>query len=236
MLLFRTATRQICRRMGYFATFMARPALKGYYASGWHLHQSLVERRKRANCSCRKSGSEDCCRRSAAAFLGGLLHYAVPRPSSRRRPSTAIAASAQTRSRRTAPPGPTTTAAPCSACWAAPGDPATRIENRIGEPAANPYLFIMSQIVAGLAGIDAETRSRGLPTTSPMPPSARCCRRAWRRRSMRWRRSRCSAPQLGDIFVDYFVKLKRTEVGRYQRRCEESGVGGQRRTERMGAE
>src|SRR5262245_34633038 len=29
-LLFRTATRQICRRMGHFATFMARPALKGY--------------------------------------------------------------------------------------------------------------------------------------------------------------------------------------------------------------
>src|ERR671925_1860538 len=42
-LLFRTATRQICRRLGYFATFMARPALKGYYASGWHLHQSLAE-------------------------------------------------------------------------------------------------------------------------------------------------------------------------------------------------
>ena len=42
-MLFRTATRQICRRMGYFATFMARPALKGYYSSGWHLHQSLVD-------------------------------------------------------------------------------------------------------------------------------------------------------------------------------------------------
>ena len=42
-MLFRTATRQICRRMGYFATFMARPALKSYYSSGWHLHQSLVD-------------------------------------------------------------------------------------------------------------------------------------------------------------------------------------------------
>src|SRR5580704_3278963 len=43
VVLFRTATRQICRRMGHFATFMCRPALKGYYASGWHLHQSLVD-------------------------------------------------------------------------------------------------------------------------------------------------------------------------------------------------
>ncbi len=41
--LFRTATRQLCRRMGYLASFMCRPALKGYYSSGWHLHQSLFE-------------------------------------------------------------------------------------------------------------------------------------------------------------------------------------------------
>ena len=41
-LLFRTAARQICRRLGYVATFMARPGIK-YCASGWHLHQSLVD-------------------------------------------------------------------------------------------------------------------------------------------------------------------------------------------------
>ena len=34
------------------------------------------------------------------------------------------------------------------------GDPATRIENRVGEPAANPYLYAASQIIAGLAGIE----------------------------------------------------------------------------------
>src|ERR1700680_3792111 len=32
VLLFRTATRQVCRRLGYFATFLARPALQGYIA------------------------------------------------------------------------------------------------------------------------------------------------------------------------------------------------------------
>ena len=35
-----------------------------------------------------------------------------------------------------------------------PGDPATRLENRSGEPAANPYLYIASQLVSGLDGID----------------------------------------------------------------------------------
>ena len=35
----------------------------------------------------------------------------------------------------------------------APGDPATRIENRLGEPAANPYLYLAAQIYAGLDGM-----------------------------------------------------------------------------------
>src|SRR5207248_4126073 len=35
-----------------------------------------------------------------------------------------------------------------------PGDPGTRLENRIGEPAANPYLYMASQIVTGLDGME----------------------------------------------------------------------------------
>src|SRR3954465_7055885 len=35
-----------------------------------------------------------------------------------------------------------------------PGDRGTRIENRIGEPSANPYLYIASQIHAGLDGLE----------------------------------------------------------------------------------
>ena len=31
---------------------------------------------------------------------------------------------------------------------------------------------------------------------------------------------------LGDVFIDYYVKLKRTEAGRYQRFLEESGASG----------
>src|SRR5262245_63338360 len=34
-----------------------------------------------------------------------------------------------------------------------PGSPATRLENRVGEPAANPYLYVASQIYSGLDGI-----------------------------------------------------------------------------------
>ena len=43
------------------------------------------------------------------------------------------------------------------------GDPATRVENRIGDPAANPYFYMASQALAGLDGV-----ARGL---APPPPT-----------------------------------------------------------------
>ena len=62
------------------------------------------------------------------------------------------------------------------------GDAATRIENRIGEPAANPYLYIASQIHAGLDGI-----RHGLqppwPAPRPMPKAWSASRPHWAMRS-----------------------------------------------------
>ncbi len=41
MILLRGAVKQVCRRMGLLASFMAKPALPNVYSCGWHLHQSL---------------------------------------------------------------------------------------------------------------------------------------------------------------------------------------------------
>src|SRR5215475_33237 len=49
MMLFRSAVKQICRRQGCHATFMARPKIANALSSGWHLHQSLRDRRSGAN-------------------------------------------------------------------------------------------------------------------------------------------------------------------------------------------
>ncbi|MEP6149441.1 MAG: hypothetical protein ABJ201_18645, partial [Nisaea sp.] len=43
MILFRSMVKQVCRRAGLHATFMCRPKFKDAMASGWHLHQSLVD-------------------------------------------------------------------------------------------------------------------------------------------------------------------------------------------------
>ncbi|MFP6746387.1 MAG: glutamine synthetase, partial [Alphaproteobacteria bacterium] len=44
MVLFRAMVKQVCRRHGWYATFMCRPRFDAAMASGWHLHQSLVDR------------------------------------------------------------------------------------------------------------------------------------------------------------------------------------------------
>ena len=213
ILLFRTATRQVCRRLGYFATVMARPALKGYYASGWHLHQSLVDSASRANLFMPKEAGGPLSP-TGLAYLAGLLDYAVS--------GAAFATPTVNGYRRFRP----NSLAPDRATWACDhrgamvrvlggaGDAATRLENRAGEPAANPYLYILSQIVAGSAGIESGSRPPpsddapyaaerpALPKTLPDALDALDREPLFRR-------------ELGDTFIDYFVKLKRMEAGRY---------------------
>ena len=69
MMLFRSAVKQICRRQGYHASFMCRPKVPNVMSSGWHLHQSLRDRRTGANAFVAHDDGR--CRRSAAHFLGG---------------------------------------------------------------------------------------------------------------------------------------------------------------------
>src|SRR5262249_20098724 len=148
--LFRTATRQICRHMGYFATFMARPALKSYYSSGWHLHQSLTDLSGRNLLMPERADPP--LSALGMRYLGGLMQHAGA--------CTAFATPTVNGYRRYRP----NSLAPDRATWChdhrgvmvrvlgGAGDAATRLENRVGEPAANPYLFIASPIAAGRRG------------------------------------------------------------------------------------
>src|SRR5262249_4424075 len=49
MVLFRSAVKQVAARHGYHATFMCRPHLPNVMSSGWHLHQSLRDRKTGRN-------------------------------------------------------------------------------------------------------------------------------------------------------------------------------------------
>ena len=111
LILFRSATRQITRRMGYLASFMARPAIAGFCASGWHLHQSMTDASGKKNLFMPAARSGDPLTPLGMHYLAGLLRMRRRRRRSPRRPSTAIAATSRIRSRPTAPPGPMTIAA-----------------------------------------------------------------------------------------------------------------------------
>jgi glutamine synthetase len=221
-LLFRTATRQISRRMGYCATFMCRPALKGYYSSGWHLHQSLVDRNSGRNLFMPED-EHDCLSQLGRAFLGGLMKHAAP--------CTAFATPTVNGYRRFRP----NSLAPDRVTWCydhrgvmlrvlgGPGDPATRLENRIGEPSANPYLYILSQIVAGLDGIESKL-DPGPPEDDPynaerprLPTSLPAALDALEREPL-------MRAQLGGVFIDYYLKLKRNEAGRFAQWLKDTGA------------
>ena len=222
MLLFRTATKQICRRMGHFATFMARPALKGYYASGWHLHQSMVDVRTGANLFMPAAEGEPLSP-LGRLFLGGLLEHAVA--------GTVFATPTVNGFRRFRP----NSLAPDRSGWGVDhrgamvralggaDDPHTRLENRAGEPAANPYLFIFSQIAAGLDGI-AHERDPGPPDEAPYAAERPMLPTSLMDALDALERSALFRAELGDIFFDYYLKLKRNEASRFLRYLEASGA------------
>ena len=222
MLLFRTATRQVCRRMGHFATFMCRPALKGYYSNGWHLHQSVVDSRTGANRFTPEREGEHLSP-LGRAFLGGLLKHAVA--------STAFATPTVNGYRRFKP----NSLAPDRAGWGydhrgamirvlgAPGDPATRLENRGGEPAANPYLYMLSQVVSGLDGVEHRL-DPGPQDFEPYEADRSMLPKSLVEALDALEQHALFRRELGEVFVDYFVKLKRNEAGRFRQYLEENAI------------
>jgi len=221
LLLCRTATKQLCRRMGHAATFMCRPGLKGYYSSGWHLHQSLTDSSGRNLFMPERAG--EVLSPLGRAFLGGLMKHAAP--------ATAFATPTVNGYRRFRP----NSLAPDRATWCydhrgvmirvlgGAGDPATRLENRVGEPAANPYLYTMSQIVAGLDGIE-NTLDPGPPDDEPYAAQRPLLPKSLMDALDALEREPVFRHALGDVFVDYFLKLKRNEAGRFQRWLADNGV------------
>jgi glutamine synthetase len=107
----------------------------------------------------------------------------------------------------------------------APGDSSTRLENRVGEPAANPYLYVASQIIAGLAGIDDKAQP-GPPDDEPYTAARTMLPKTLMEALDALDQDKLFRREFGDVFIDYYVKLKRTEAGRYLRFLQDTGASG----------
>jgi glutamine synthetase len=212
MILFRSATKQICRRYGYLASFMCRPRLPNVMSSGWHLHQSLRDRKTGRNAF---TGETELLSGVGQHYLAGLLDHAAA--------AAAFTTPTINGYKRYRP----YSLAPDRAIWGkdnrgtmlrvigSPGDPATHIENRAGEPAANPYLYLGSQIVCGLDGIKRKlvpppAADTPYETEAPMLPKHLGEALAALRGDDALRDG------FGAAFVDCFRQIKETELARFQ--------------------
>ena len=160
MVLFRWAARETCRRMGLHASFMCRPALPNVLPSGWHLHQSVRDIDTGENLfTPRGEGLTD----TASGWIAGLLARAA---------ETCLISTPTVNGYKRYQPFQL---APDRIQWGrdnkgamirglmSPGDGASRIENRVAEPAANPFLYFAAQIAAGRDGV-----ARGLAAPAPV--------------------------------------------------------------------
>jgi glutamine synthetase len=214
MVLFRSAVKQIARRHGYHATFMCRPKLPNVFASGWHLHQSLASRADGANAFMASDGNEPLSP-LARNYLAGLLAHA--------RASAVFTTPTINGYKRYR----SYSLAPDRAIWGrdnrgvmirvlgATNDPATRLENRIGEPAANPYLYMASQILSGLDGIDRKL-DPPLSADTPYETSAELLPKSLREAVSALSDDPFFRREFGAAFVDYYVHIKNAEIERFQ--------------------
>ena len=95
------------------------------------------------------------------------------------------------------------------------GDPATRLENRIGEPAANPYLYMASQILSGLDGVDRKL-DPGPSADTPYETKAALLPKSLREAVFALHDDPFFRDALGKEFVDYYVHIKNAEIERFQ--------------------
>jgi glutamine synthetase len=94
-------------------------------------------------------------------------------------------------------------------------DGSTRLENRVGEPAANPYLYLASQLVAGLDGIERDL-DPGPSADEPYESSAEPLPRSLREALDALDQDKQLRAGLGETFVDYYLAIKRAEVARFE--------------------
>lgn len=211
-MLFRSLVKQVCARKGLHATFMCRPRLEGIVPSGLHMHQSVIEIASEKNLMIPDRDGE----LSAVAngWIAGLLDHA--------RESCLLTTPTVNGYKRYQP----FQLAPDRIQWGrdnkgamirglmAPGDSASRIENRVAEPTANPYLFMASQICSGHDGIKRQLKA---PPAVENPYNAEAVKLPTSLISAieHFETSEFYRDAFGQDFVTYLARMKREEWSRY---------------------
>ena len=218
VIMFRTMVKEVCARQGLHATFMCQPNVPNAAASGWHLHQSLVDKKTGRNLMIPKEVGE--LSPEASSWIAGLLAHAAE--------SCLLTTPTVNGYKRYKP----NQLAPDRILWGrdnrgamirglmSPENPASRIENRVAETTANPYFFFASQILSGLDGLISNL-SAPEPVETPYSFDAQKLPDSLLSAIDIFEASPLYRTTLGHEFVDYITTLKRSEWDRYHREVSE---------------
>ncbi|MEV0660657.1 glutamine synthetase family protein [Actinomadura luteofluorescens] len=213
MLLFRTVVKQTCARRGRHASFMSLPRIDGFDPSGWHLHQSVMDAATGRNVFAGDAGAE--LSAAGGAYVDGLLARArdlcllsVPTVNGYRRldprhslAPTRVSSSFEDR----------------SAMVRVLGGGSPHVENRVGEPCANPYLAIAAQLSAGLDGLAGRPEPAAGPAPLVLPRSLAEALEAFR--------GGRPGALLGEPLAACLTKLKESEAARFAAWCAKERPG-----------
>jgi glutamine synthetase len=207
--LFKYLVKEIAAAKGLAATFMGRP-FDGKAGNGFHMHISLDND---GNVFDDPSGQYGLSR-TAVSFMAGVLDHA---------PALSAILNPTVNAYKRLGFG----LAPISAYWGLDNRAAyvrvppergagARLEFRIGDGAANPYLALAALLAVGADGID-----RGLIPADPVktdqpeggPPLPASLGEALEALAQ----DKILADRLGGAFVDAFIRLKRQELDRFMR-------------------
>jgi glutamine synthetase len=217
MVLLRSTIKQLARRSGYHATFMCRPQIPDSKSSGWHLHQSLLSAGAEPGRNVFVPGDgEGPISATGRHFIAGQLAHASA--------ACAFANPTINGYKRFQP----YSMAPDRIAWARDNrgamirlvgsaeDGSTHLENRIGESAANPYLYMASQLHSGLSGIDAAL-PLGPSADDPYSTEAGRLPANLRKAVDALEADAELSSAMGPRFVGYYAAIKRAEIARFER-------------------
>lgn len=212
LMMFRTMVKEVCAAQGLHASFMAKPRVDNIFACGWHIHQSVLDAATGRNLFMPETPGQ--LTPQAAGWIAGLLEHAGA--------CSLLTAPTVNSYKRYQP----YQLAPDRVQWgwdnrgamiralAAPGDAASRVENRAPDTTANPYFALAAQLIAGGDGI-----ARGLapppPTVSPYDTDARRLPGSLADAVDAFAASALMRAALGEEVVEYLLKIKRFEWARY---------------------
>lgn len=215
---FRFVVKYVAQQFGLVASFMPKP-IYGQNGSGMHTHQSLFRGDQNSFWDLKAKWELS---KTALHYIGGLLRHA--------RGFTAITNPLVNSYKRLVPGYE----APVNVAWSMRNrspmiripdrrGSGTRIELRIPDPAANPYLALAVQLAAGLDGIETKADSREPVDTNIWEMSHREKRRLRIDDLPRNLEEACDELEkddvirsaLGDHIVTHFLAAKRMEWEEY---------------------